>query len=237
MPTWKLFFILLTMAISWSLSFANSPSRADTAEQANRKALYKGQLLLLNEQIKEKPTEPKLLLARASVNYILGNAEEAETDFALAEAFKGDIDYSVLISRGSNYINLKKYPDAIATLTKAIAEKPNSWVAIANRGAAYYEAGQYREALTDSFKAIRLNSRGSCPHAVIGACYLKNQQYGYAMQYLNLALSRQPKNFEALHFRGELYQKLGKPTLAAADFATANAAGYAPGKFFDEPAN
>jgi tetratricopeptide (TPR) repeat protein len=110
-------------------------------------------------------------------------------------------------------------------------------VAIANRGSAYYEAGQYREALADSFKAIRLNSRGSCPHAVIGACYLKNQQYGYALQYLNLALTRQPKNFEALHFRGELYQKLGKPTLAAADFAAANAAGYAPGKFFDEPAN
>ena len=56
MPSRNLFFILITMAISWSLSFANSPSLADTAEQANRKALYKGQLLLLNEHIKEKPT-------------------------------------------------------------------------------------------------------------------------------------------------------------------------------------
>lgn len=235
MPSPHLHNYAVALALCCAASFCfNRPALADSADTANKKEYLRGQLAVINERIKQNPADAKLLAARAEAQSYLGNYEAAETDFIAAEALKADQDFLFLASRGSNYLCLKRYKEAIDTLTKAIALKPGESCSLVNRASAYYESGQYKEALTDCFKVIRLRSGSTSAHAIIGACYFKSQQYAYALQYLNMAIARQPKNFEALHYRGEVYQKLGKQTQAAQDFAAATAAGYAPGKWYIE---
>jgi len=62
------------------------------------------------------------------------------------------------ISRGSAYLDLKKYNDAISDYNKAIELNPIDPQAYAYRGRTYYEINQYEDALHDYDKAITFDS-------------------------------------------------------------------------------
>lgn len=188
----------------------------------------------INDLVKNQPTG-KNLFARGSLHFMLHDFEKAESDLAAAEALHfNEQPFELNQNRGASLLILKRYPEALESLNKALKVKPNSAIALANRGSAYCELKQYREALNDSLEAIRYDSRISGAYNTIGDCYLKSGQYKYAIQYLDQTIKRSPKNFEAFHLRGEAYQKLGQAVAAARDFATAKALGYAPGKAYVE---
>lgn len=172
---------------------------------------------------------------RGSANAALGKNEAAEADFALAESLKYSANlFEFYERRGSNNLVLKKNEEAIILLTKALALKPNDLACLINRASAYFELGRYKEALADAQKAIKQDSKSSAAQQLVGTCHLQAGHYLNALPYLNQAVALEPRNFEALHYRGVTYQKLGKNELAAKDFAAALAQGYAPGKTFEE---
>jgi tetratricopeptide (TPR) repeat protein len=62
----------------------------------------------------------------------------------------------IYFNRGTELGQLKRYDEAIADFTKAIAAHPYDFM-YGNRAAAYYSLGKYQEALRDYGSAIALN--------------------------------------------------------------------------------
>jgi tetratricopeptide (TPR) repeat protein len=58
--------------------------------------------------------------------------------------------------RGEAYLELKKYPEAVADFTKAIELDPKNVIAYDNRGKAYKALGKTKEAEEDFAKAKAL---------------------------------------------------------------------------------
>jgi tetratricopeptide (TPR) repeat protein len=61
------------------------------------------------------------------------------------------------ISRGSAYMDLKKYQEAILDYSKVIELKPNESTSFAYRGRAYYEINNPEKSIADFDKAISLD--------------------------------------------------------------------------------
>ena len=66
---------------------------------------------------------------------------------------------STYISRGSAYLDLKKFKDAIDDYSKAIILNPTDARPYAYRGRAYYELADTLKSLKDYNKAISLDSK------------------------------------------------------------------------------
>ncbi|WP_298392451.1 tetratricopeptide repeat protein [Flavobacterium sp.] len=102
-----------------------------------------------------------------------GNLESAIKSFDKATAL--DKEYpTVYISRGSAFLDLKKYDKAIANYTIAIQLSPQNEEPYAYRGRAYYEIDSLIASKSDFDKAIKLN-----------------ENFGYA--YTNRALLKYTK--------------------------------------------
>ncbi|MFA6209923.1 MAG: tetratricopeptide repeat protein [Candidatus Obscuribacterales bacterium] len=189
---------------------------------------------LLDAKIITAPSA-EAYFTRGFANYAVGKNDAAEADFAKAETLKyAAKPFEFFELRGSNFLVLKKNEEAVVQLTKALALKPLDTPCLINRASANFELGHYKEALVDAQKAAKLDAKSSAAQQLIGTCYLKTGQFQNALQYLNQAVANQPKNFEALQYRGLTYEKLGKKELAEKDFAEAIDKGYAPGKSFEE---
>ncbi|MFZ2541861.1 MAG: tetratricopeptide repeat protein, partial [Gallionella sp.] len=63
----------------------------------------------------------------------------------------------IYTSRGNKLFNLKRYKEAIADFSKAIAVYPGDDLIYGSRAKAYYFTGQYQQALRDFERAIALN--------------------------------------------------------------------------------
>lgn len=189
---------------------------------------------LLDAKIMTAPSA-EAYFTRGFANYAVGKNDAAEADFAKAETLKYSAKpFEFYELRGSNFLVLKENEKAILQLTKALLLKPSDTPCLINRASANFELGHFKEALVDAQKAAKLDAKSSAAQQLIGTCYLKTGQYQNALQFLNQAVANQPKNFEALQYRGLTYEKLGKKELADKDFAEALAQGYAPGKSFEE---
>ncbi len=223
--------ILLTISTGLLLPAAACAQSASTQTKLEE---LRTMLPAIDEQIKSKPTG-ELMYLRGSANAALKNYQAAEADFDAAEAFHYTghaFEFNSI--RGLTYIVLRKYNQGISALSKALALQPNSAGCLINRGSAYLEMGHYREALDDCMRSLRFETKWSMPYSIIGACYFKSAQYPYGLQYENLAIQKDPKNFDAYHYRGLIYEKLGKADLAAKDAATAAKLGYSPTACFTE---
>lgn len=65
------------------------------------------------------------------------------------------------ISRGSAFLDLKKYNEAITDYNKAIELAPHDAQIYAYRGRAYYEVEQFKEAMEDYDKALTLDDENA----------------------------------------------------------------------------
>ena len=86
-----------------------------------------------------------------------GNLKEAIADFTEAISYDKTHKNSY-ISRGSAYMDLKKYKEAIADYTTAINLDPNDAKPYAYRGRGYYEIGKAKLSLQDYSAAINLDN-------------------------------------------------------------------------------
>ncbi|MBS1990447.1 MAG: tetratricopeptide repeat protein [Cyanobacteria bacterium SZAS LIN-3] len=222
-----------TICVLALLSILGSCAQVD-AQNSKRQAQIdqiKSMLPMLDASISKDPSRPEAYYIRASSRSVTGDLAGAEADFATAESLHysaNQFDFNA--HRGANYMLMKKYDLALAQFNKALAIRPNSVPCLINKASAEYELGQYRQALADSFKTLQQGRQSAAATFVVGSCYMKSGQYKYALEYLNKSIALMPGNFEAVHNRGLVYEKMGKANLAAADLARAKAMGYEPGK-------
>ncbi len=189
----------------------------------------------ITSRINSEPKEGKHYIARGMILFVCKHYKYAQDDFDKADSLNyHDDSKAVLNARASTLMSLKRYPETLDMLNRLLAVDPQNGNNYTNRGCAYLYLSKYPEALNDSLKAIKMGASGSTPYCTAGACYYRVGQYPYAMQMLDMAVRKNPKNFEAFFYRGCTEAKLGQAEKAAADLAKANQLGYKVGESYEE---
>lgn len=210
------------------------PVIAEDDDEDDRKH-WEAMLPALTSRINFEPKEGKNYIARGTILFYCKHYKYAQADFEKADSLSyHDNSKGAANVRAITLINLKRFEESLPFFNKMIELDPKDGNHYANRGCAYLQLGKYPEALSDSLKSIKMGAKGSCPYSVAGACYFRVGQYAYAMQMLDLAVRKNPKNFEAYFYRGCTEAKLGQAEKAAADLARANQLGYRVGELFEE---
>lgn len=98
-------------------------------------------------------------------HYYNGYSKQKSNDYEGAiTAYTKVLDYdksytTAYISRGSAYLDLRKYNEAIADYSEAIKQNPTNAKAYAYRGRAYYEIKDSINSLNDYDKSISLDGK------------------------------------------------------------------------------
>jgi TonB family protein len=129
---------------------------------------------------------------------------------------------------GNAYVNLKKYPEAIAAFTRAIERAPRDAPSFRNRGITYTYLGAYKQGLDDLNEALALDPQDAIAHNHRGIARYALGNSKVAIADFDKAIELQPKLAEAYNNRGIILQKLGNYPLASKDFNFAAQLGMEP---------
>jgi TonB family protein len=133
-----------------------------------------------------------------------GNSDDAPaTDFFLA---------------GNAYVNLKKYPEAIAAFTRAIKRAPQDAPSFRNRGITYTYLGAHQQALDDLNEALALDPQDVVAYNHRGITHYALGNPKVAIADFDKAIELQPKLAEAYNNRGIVLHSLGNYASASKDF-------------------
>ncbi len=128
------------------------------------------------------------------------------------------LDAAVLYNnRGSAYLALGQYEEALADLTAAIEDEPEMVNALLNRAATYAQMERYERGIEDIDRALALVPNSVT--AYVGRSRLLRElgRMEEALADLDRALKLAPANFTALHDRAELRDHLGDNVAAIED--------------------
>ncbi len=123
-------------------------------------------------------------------------------------------------NRAANYVDTRRYHDALNDSTKAIALQPRLALGYAMRGLAYDGLESYRREIEECSKAIALDSRNYKFYLYRAAAYLNLKQYKNAVLDCNKALSLTAEA-DPYSERGYVYCVQGNYERAVADYTTA----------------
>ena len=126
-----------------------------------------------------------------------------------------------LRNRGSAYLALKHYQQAIDDYAQAIMIDPLNSENFVARGKGYAEFGEFGLALDDFTQAIKLNPKSSDAYKFRGYLSVQTGNYSLAFSDLNRAIEISPLNHEAYLKRANAYIGLGQTTLAMEDLERA----------------
>jgi tetratricopeptide (TPR) repeat protein len=123
------------------------------------------------------------------------------------------------MGRGCACNNAKKYPEAIADLTKSIELEPNpkTMDVYLIRGGVYNVLKKYPEAIADLTKVIELDPKNAAAYAGRGIAHSGAARYSEAVDEYTKAIELDPKNAHYYVTRGLSYKVLMKYSESVAD--------------------
>lgn len=147
--------------------------------------------------------------------------EEAINSFTQAIRLRPNL-VKAYIARADVYINLKKYPEAIADLGQAIYLQPDKVKeAYYKRGLAQLKLGQNEQALTDLNKAIAIDPNYLEALFALGNSYFKLKSFEQAISTYSQVIAIDPAFGNSYYRRGRSYFILKEFESAIRDFQSA----------------
>ena len=122
---------------------------------------------------------------------------------------------------GNAYVNLRKYREAVAAYTRAIAQAPQDALAFRNRGIARIALGAPQQALNDLDKSLELAPLDAVAYNHRGITHYALNNVQQAARDFTKALELNPKLAEAYNNRGLAAHRLGNEVQARKDFTSA----------------
>ena len=169
----------------------------------------------------------KRLQARAAYERGLKDLEEGRTALglsALQEAVALEPGVALYHNAlGVVYLNLKRQPEALDALKRAVDLDETYGEALQNLGVAYAEGGKWEEAVRTYKKALALPAYGNAGRTYnnLGWAYYNLGRLQEAEEVLRLALKLDPKMVAASYHLGLVLLKAGRRDEAKAEFRRA----------------
>lgn len=155
------------------------------------------------------------------------NEDRGDIDAALAD-FSRSIEmdpsrFRPWFARGTLYLKLQKYNEAIHDFTMTLERNPTYEKAWVNRGNAYRDLNQNDNAILDYNEALRIQKNFDKALNNRGAAYLKKGMYDEALADFNRVLELDPRYINGYINRAALYinANVKKYDLAIRDYDTA----------------
>jgi tetratricopeptide (TPR) repeat protein len=126
-------------------------------------------------------------------NYLRASEKQPNLERSRAE---------VLATQAFAYLKVKKYEQAIADYTAAIALTPNNPHLYASRAVAYTKTKQWKEGLDDVDAAIKADPSNSALYKLRGICYREAGKLELAAQDMNTAAKMKP-SLTSFRLRGD----------------------------------
>ena len=135
-------------------------------------------------------------------------------------------DATYYYDKGTGFLGAGKWHEAIATLSTAIALRPEYATAYNNRGLAYYKQHKYAKAAGDFQKAIQLNPNDGLAYNNAAVVFCRQGEYDKALLYLHNAIALikkiTPAHTDVFNNLGFVYMKKGMPKASAAAYKYAS---------------
>src|SRR5262249_5000649 len=131
------------------------------------------------------------------------------------------------------YTFLKRYPEAIAALQKAVELGPNQEMAVGNLADAYRYSGQkeqavstYDKAIALTFKDLQVNPQSTEAMGDLATYYAKKGDTAHAPDYIQRARAIEKKDVDLIHTQAIVENLGGKPADAVRTLREALSNGY-----------
>lgn len=111
--------------------------------------------------------------------------------------------------------------EQIEELTAQIEEQPDNAVLYVQRGLLHRSHGTYMEAVSDLQKALTIDETLEIVYIHLSQAYLQKEVADSALLHIDHYLASDPQNPTALMTKGDAYQQLGNPDLAAVTYEEA----------------
>jgi predicted O-linked N-acetylglucosamine transferase (SPINDLY family) len=143
------------------------------------------------------------LCHRGNALMALGRGDKATEAYeACLKLAPGFIE--ALLGLGGALLAQRKTDGALAAFHRAASLNPREYRAQAGRAQALFGSGRFGEAIEVAQSAAQLAPLLAEPLIIIGKCYLALSGLDEAKAAFDLALTREPRNPDALHLRGEV---------------------------------
>lgn len=169
-----------------------------------------------DEAVKRDPYESAYWSVRAMIELMREEYSEAESD--LTQAIRlGINNANNYINRALARYNLKDLRGAMADYDEALDLEPNNYIGLYNRGLLRAQVGDDNRAIEDFDKVIEMNPGNMM--AIFNRALLRDNTGDYegAVDDYGTVLERYPEFAYGYRRRADLYRKMGKTKLAAAD--------------------
>jgi tetratricopeptide (TPR) repeat protein len=178
----------------------------------------------LNAALKVEPADPILYADRGYFYLRRGRFDQALADFTLG-AQKDLTNPLYKLATGRVHAARKDFGGAIDLYNDALNMNPTYVVALLSRAEAYVQLNMISEAKADYDKALglKLSRRGDLFFVFLGRGYVNIilKHFEDAARDLEEAVNLEPKNVNALLYRGYAHEMDGKLDLAQADYKRA----------------
>lgn len=166
----------------------------------------------------ERPADNEAVLQKA-----LSAIREKKDDEALRSLTslveKDAKDYNAWMFLGTIHYSGKRYDDARTAYKKALALKPDYFLANLNLGRLEVSQKQFDPAIAVLSKAVEIDPASADANHLLGEAYLQNKKGSLAVGYLNKAIELAPIEKAELHLRlAALYHGAGLKDRAALEY-------------------
>lgn len=127
-------------------------------------------------------------------------------------------NYFALVNRADVYCQTSDFDRAFSDFNEVQKQKPDYDFLYEKRGGCYENRTMYDEAINDYNKALTLDPDETWTYFKRGLVHFLTDQDEKAVADYTEVLQRTPNDYAAYANRAAAYQRLGKKTLAAADF-------------------
>jgi len=120
--------------------------------------------------------------------------------------------------RGVTYCKLRRYPQAITDLNRALEREPRFPAALTERGLAYVNSGDVERGISDYDASIAVDPSYQMAYANKGSACLLMQRWAEAVPCLDLALRLKPRDANSRYHRGVAHEMLDDFSRAIRDY-------------------
>ncbi|MDR3668113.1 MAG: glycosyltransferase family 39 protein [Ignavibacteriaceae bacterium] len=230
-----------TKSFSDSISFYSSAINANPKNVINlliRGTIYYGQgnsqmaALDFDNADRIEPSYSLPYYNKGLLYESLNDHDLAEKSFSLAlkydTLYKGNnyLQESSYLNLSSEKIILRKYPEAISILRKAVTQYPANSTIHFNLGVVYNYVSEYDSALIEFNKGIESEKNSPEFYSNRGMTKIKLNDFNGAIEDLSKAINLKQDFGDAWYFRGLAYSKLNNNVQAEADWTQARKLGF-----------